>query len=109
MNWMRESGRIDVAQLLSYEDTTAAMLLFILDELHKNASTYDETKPFNSNLASFLNISGDTVTKTEADKKAILISLIEMDKLGTLATYLRGRVTSFNAIYSKEINRIACS
>lgn len=100
------NGKINVAQLLEYEENNIATVLEVINLLYVNKDKYDKTKSFNENLGLILQLSGDTITRTREDKKALISSLLQMDKIGTLFEHINNRISTFNDIYEIEIERI---
>jgi len=100
-----DAGKIDIAQLLGYEENNIAAVLEIMNLLYENKEKYNDSKSFNENLALVLNLSSDIVTRTTEDKKVFIASLVEMDKKGILSDHIRNGICTFNSIYEIEMKR----
>ena len=67
-----DEGKIDVAQLLGFEENNIVTVIEIISLLHANKDKYDKTKSFNSNLPIILNLRGDTIGRTIEDKEKFI-------------------------------------
>lgn len=97
-------GKIDIAELLGYEENGALTVLEVINQLYVNKEKYDYSKSFNENLPVIFNLNGDTITRTSNQKKEYVLSLMEMDKEGTLSEYIMNGITAFNEIYQIEMH-----
>lgn len=83
-----DAGKIDLAQLLGFEENNVITTIEIISQLYFNKDKYDVTKSFNENLATILDLDSDTITKTQEDKIIFLKSLVAMDKENELSKYI---------------------
>ena len=97
-------GKIDIAELLGYEENGALTVLEVINQLYVNKEKYDYSKSFNENLPVIFNLNGDTITRTSNQKKEYVLLLMEMDKEGTLSEYIMNGITAFNEIYQIEMH-----
>lgn len=95
--------KIDTAQLLGFEENNVVAVIDIINQLYINKNKYDKTKSFNQNLPIILNLSSDTITRTEKEKNDFLEELGKMDKDKTLANYIQKRIDTFYEIFENEI------
>ena len=101
-----DEGKIDVAQLLGFEENNIVTVIEIISLLHANKDKYDKTKSFNSNLPIILNLRGDTIGRTIEDKEKFIKSLVERDKSKTLSEYIWQGIFTFQEIYGYEMKLI---
>lgn len=101
-----DAGKIDIAQLLEYEENNIINVLEIINLLYENKMKYNKSKSFNENLALILNINDDTIARTTEEKKALVASFVEMDKEGTLSGHIKNGIDNFYNIYEIEMERI---
>lgn len=99
-----DTGKIDVAQLLGFEENNIVTTVEIINQLYCHKDKYDVTKSFNQNLPIILNLDSDTITKTLAEKKEYVKSLMTMDKEKRLSDYIWNGIYAFDEIYENEIN-----
>lgn len=98
-----DEGKMDVAQLLDYEENNVATVIEVIHQLYKNKERYDPTKTFNQNLYSILNVDGDTVTKTLEDKFAFLTQLMDLAAEGKLSKYIWNGIYAFLEMYKYDM------
>lgn len=101
-----DAGKIDLAQLLGFEENNVITTIEIISQLYFNKDKYDVTKSFNENLATILDLDSDTITKTQEDKIIFLKSLVAMDKENELSKYIWNGIWAFNEMYENEKNII---
>lgn len=101
-----DEGKIDVAQLLGFEENNIVTVIEIISLLHANKDKYDKTKSFNSNLPIILNLRGDTIGRTIEDKEKFIKTLVERDKSKTLSEYIWQGIFTFQEIYGYEMKLI---
>lgn len=99
-----DAGKINVAQLLEFEDNNIIDTLELINRLYCHKDKYDVTKSFNQNLRIILKLDSDTITKTQEEKKEYIKSLMAMDKEKQLSDYIWNGIHVFNEIYENEIN-----
>lgn len=98
-----DEGKMNTAQLLDYEENTVAIVIDVIHQLYQNKSRYDQTKPFNQNLSSILNVDGDTITKTLEEKSAFLTQLMALDDEGKLSEYIWNGIHAFEEMYKYDM------
>ena len=98
-----DEGKLSAAQLLDYEENTAATVIEVIYQLYKSKEHYDRTKTFNQNLSSILNVDGDTITKTLEEKSAFLTQLMALDSEGKLSEYIWNGIHAFEEIYRYDV------
>ena len=98
-----DEGKLSTAQLLDYEENTVAVVIDVIHQLYKNREQYDQTKTFNQNLSSILNVDGDTITKTLEEKSAFLTQLMALDSEGKLSEYIWNGIHAFEEMYKYEM------
>ena len=101
-----DEGKIDVAQLLGFEENNIVTVIEIISLLHANKDKYDKTKSFNSNLPIILNLRGDTIGRTIEDKEKFIKTLVERDKSKTLSEFIWQGIFTFQEIYGYEMKLI---
>lgn len=99
-----DAKKIDVIQLLGFEDSNVVTTVNIISQLYSNKEKYDMKKSFNKNLSIILNIEGDTIVRTQEEKKKFIKFLVAEDKENKLSEYIWNRIYFFNEIYENEIN-----
>lgn len=99
-----DAGKINVAQLLEFEDNNIIDTLELINRLYCHKDKYDVTKSFNQNLRIILKLDSDTITKTQEEKKEYIKSLMAMDKEKQLSDYIWNGIHVFNEIYENEKN-----
>lgn len=101
-----DNKKIDVAQLLCFEEKKIINVFEIIDLLYEKKMRYTKSKSFNENLASILKVNGDTLIRTTEEIKSLTASLVEKDKEGTLSKHIKNRIDNFYNIYEIEMERI---
>lgn len=101
-----DDKKIDIAQLLDFEEKNVLNVFDIINLLYDNREKYIKSKTFNENLALILNVNNDTITRTIEENKALASYLVELDKKGTLSMQLKNRIDNFYKIYNIEMERI---
>lgn len=99
-----DAGKMDAARLLEFEEDNVIATIDIINQLYIHKDKYDTTKLFNHNLPIILNLDGDTITRTQNDKKQYLKILSKMDEENTLSEYIWNGINAFYEIYENEMN-----
>ena len=97
-----DKEKIDIAQLLGFEENNVVTVIDIITQLFVNKNRYDSSKTFNQNLPLMLNLSGDTIRKSLEDKKTFVIYLVGLDKKKELSDYIRNGISIFYEMYENE-------
>lgn len=99
-----DAGKIDIAQLLGFEENTIITTIYIINQLYCHKDEYDNKKSFNQNLYAILDLDSDTIVKTQEDKIEYIKSLVVMDNNKLLSEYIWNGIYAFNDIYENEKN-----
>lgn len=98
-----DEGKIGFEELIGFEENDIITVLEVINRIHENIDKYDESKSFNENLASILDIKGDSITRTSEQKTKYVKSLLEMEKEGVLSSYIMNGIDAFNKVYQIEM------
>lgn len=99
-----DEGKIDVTRLLGFEENNIVGVIEVISLLCFNKDKYDVSKSFNQNLPIILNLSSDTITRTQEEKTDFVTHLVEMDRNKDLSDYIWNGINAFYEIYECETN-----
>lgn len=101
-----DAGKVDVAQLLGFEDNNVVTTVNVIGQIYLNKEKYDRSKSFNQNLPIILNLDNDTIARTQEDKTTFLKFLVEMDREKKLSECLWNGISLFYEIYKNEMDLV---